>query len=59
MFPGAREHQQVAFGHNALLCGDLEVSGAASGACSQTFSGGGPLPPLEPEITAEVCPRHL
>lgn len=47
------------FGHNALLCGALEVTGAASGASSQTTSGSGPLPPLEPEITALVCPRLL
>ena len=41
-------------GHNALLSGALEMNGAASGVCSQTPSGGEPLPPLEPEITVVV-----
>ena len=58
LFPGVREHQQVVFGHSALLCGAFEVNGAASGFRSQTPSGGEPLQPLEPEITAVVC-RHL
>ena len=57
VFPGVQEHQQVVFGHRALLCGALEVNGAASGVCSQAPSGSEPLPPLEPEITAVVCPR--
>ena len=58
--PGVQEHQQLVFGHNALLCGAFEVKGAASGVPSQTPSGGEPLPPLEPEITAlVVCPRLL
>ena len=59
VFPGVREHQQMVFSHNALLCGDFEVNGAASGVCSGTPSGGEPLPPLEPEITVMVCPHHL
>ena len=59
IFPGVQEHQQVAFGHRALLCGALEVNGAASGVCSQAPSGSEPLPPLEPEITAVVCPCLL
>ena len=58
VFPGVLEHQHVVFGHNALLCGALEVSGAASGVCSQTSSDGEPLPHLEPEITVVVCPDH-
>ena len=57
--PGVQEHQQVVFGHSALLCGALEVNGAASGVCSWTSSGSKPLPPLEPEITAVVCPHLL
>ena len=57
--PRGAEHQQVVFGHSTLLCGALEVNGAASGVCSQTPSGGEPLPPLEPEITVVVCPHHL
>ena len=36
MLPGEQEQQHVVFCHNALLCGTLEVLGAASGACSQT-----------------------
>ena len=59
MFPGVRVHQQEVFGHNALLFGALEVNGAASDVCSRTPSGSKPLPPLEPEITAVVCPRLL
>ena len=59
VFPGVREHQQVVFGHHALLCSALEVTGAVSGACSQTSSGSEPLPPLEPEITMVACPCHL
>ncbi len=59
VFPGVREHQQVVFSHSALLCGALEVNGAASGICSWTPSGGEPLPPLEPEITVVVCPYLL
>ena len=58
MFSGVREHQQVVFGHNALLCDAFEVIGAASGACSWTPSDGGSLSPLEPEITAVVFPHH-
>ena len=49
----------MVFGHNALLCGALEVIGAVSGACSWTPSVGGPLLPLEPEITIVVCPCLL
>ena len=30
MYPGEREKQQVVLSHNALLCGALEVIGAAS-----------------------------
>ena len=48
----------MVLGHSALLCGALEVSGAASGVCSQTSSDGEPLPHLEPEITVVVCPDH-
>ena len=59
VFPGLQEHQQMVFGHSALLCGALEVNGAASGVCSQTPSGGEPFPSLEPEITVVVCPRLL
>lgn len=59
VFPGVWEQQQLVFSLNALLCGALEVNGAASGVCSQTPSGGEPLPPLEPEITVVVCPHHL
>ena len=59
VYPGVREHQQVVFGHNALLCGAFELNGAASGVCSQILGGGEPLPPLEPEITAVVHPRLL
>ena len=29
MFPEVQEHQQVVFGHSVLLCGALEVIGAA------------------------------
>ena len=58
VFPGVREQQQVVFGHNALLCGALEVNRAARGVCSWTPSGSKLLPPLEPEITAMVC-LHL
>ena len=58
VFPGCLEHKQVVSGHNALLCGALEVNGAARGVCSLTPSGGKPLPPLEPEITAVIC-HHL
>ena len=36
-----------------------ELTGAASGACSQTPSGGGACPPLESEITSVVCPCYL
>ena len=36
-----------------------EVTGATSGACSQTPSGGRPCLPLESEITALVCPCCL
>ena len=54
-----QEHQQLVFGHNALLCGALEVNGAASGTCSWTPSGGEPLPLLEPEISVVVCPYLL
>ena len=57
MFPGVGEYQQMVFGHNALLCGVLEKNGAASGVCSWTLSGGETLPPLEPEITAVICPH--
>ena len=46
----------MVFGHSALVCGALEVNGAASVVCSQTPSGGEPLPLLEPEITVVVCP---
>ena len=49
----------MVFGHSALVCGALEVNGAASVVCSQTPSGGEPLPLLEPEITAVVCPHLL
>ena len=67
VFPGVREHQQVVFGHNALLCGALEVSMAASGVCSLAPSGGESLPLLEPEITVVIgscascrpCKKHL
>ena len=59
VLPDIGEQQQVVFGHNALLCGALEVTGAASGACSQTPSGGGARPPLESEITSVVCPCYL
>ena len=59
LLPGVREQQQVVFGHNALLCGTLEVNGASSGACSQTPSGGRPCPPVESEITTVVFPHHL
>ena len=59
MFLGVREHQQVVFGHNALLCGALEVNGAASDFCSGIPSGGGPCPPLESGITVAVCPCCL
>ena len=38
--------------------GAVDVTGAASGACSWTPSGGRPLPPLQPEITGLVC-LHL
>ena len=34
VLPGLQEQQQVVFGHSALLCGTLEVIGAASNACS-------------------------
>ena len=44
------------FSHNAVLCGTLEVLGAASGACSRTSSGSGPGPPLESEITGFALP---
>ena len=56
VFPGVQKYQQVVFGHNAFLWGALEVIGAA---CSQTPSGGGPLPLLEREITVVVCPHLL
>ena len=41
VFPEMQEHQQVVFGHNALLCGTLEVIEATSGACSWTSGGVG------------------
>ena len=44
------------FSCNALLWVLPEITGAASGACSQTPSGGGSCPPLESEISAVVCP---
>ena len=59
MLPGVQEQQQVVFGHSALLCGALEVNGAASSVCSWTPSGGKPLPSLEAEITVVVCPCLL
>ena len=59
VFPGMQEYQQVVFGHNALLCGALEVNGVASGVCSWTSSGGGPCTPLESEMIVAVRPRHL
>ena len=59
VLPAVQEHQQVVFSHNALLCGTREVHGAGSGICSQTPSIGEPLPPLEPELTALLCPRLL
>ena len=59
VFSGVQEHQQVVLGHNAILCGALEVNGAASVVSSQTPTGGEPLPPLEPETTAVVCPHLL
>ena len=59
VFPGVQEHQQVVFGHNALLCGALSVNGAASDFCSGIPSGSGPHLPLEPEITVVVCPHPL
>ena len=36
-----------------------EVIVTASDSCSGTSSGSGPFPPLESEITAVACPRHL
>ena len=59
VFPGVREHQHVVFGHNALLCGALEVSEAAGGVCSWRPGSGKPLPPLESEIIVVVCPCLL
>ena len=52
VFLGVQEHQQMLFGHHVLLCGACEVNEAVSGVCSQTPSGGEPLPSLEPKITA-------
>ena len=34
VFPRVQEHKHVVFSHNALLCGVLEVNGAASDFCS-------------------------
>ena len=59
VFPGVQEHQQVVFGHNALLYSTLEVNGAASHVCSWTPSGGEPLPHLEPQIAVVICPCLL
>ena len=53
VFPGLQEHQQVVFGHGALLCSALEMNGAASDFCSGIPSGSGPLPPLESEMPAD------
>ena len=52
------EHQQVVFGHNALLCGALEMIGAA------VVPVHGPLvvaghPPLESVLTVVFCPHLL
>ena len=41
VLPRVREQHQVVFGHNALLHGTLEVTGAESGICSWTPSGDG------------------
>ena len=43
------------FGHNPSSVVPYESVGAASGACSQTPSGGGSCPLLASEITAVVC----
>ena len=51
VFLEVQEYQQVAFGHNALLCGALKVNGAASDFCSDISHGSGPCPPLESGIT--------
>ena len=59
VFPGLQEHQQVVFGHNALLCGALKVNWTASGVCSCTPSDGKLLPLLELEITVVVFPYLL
>ena len=59
VLPGMQEQQRVVFGPSALLCGALEMVGAASGSCSWTPNAGGPCPPLESEITVVVCPHHL
>ena len=50
----------MVFSHNALLSGALEVNGAASGVCSQTLSGGEPLPPrwFAPTFY-RPCQKHL
>ena len=56
VLPDIGEQQQVVFGHNALLCCTLEVTGATSGSCSRTPSGGRPCPCLELEVTAVFCP---
>ena len=56
---GMQKQQQMVPGHNALLCGALEVIGAASSACSWTPSGSGSCPPLETKITVVVCLSHV
>ena len=50
VFPGVREHHLVVFCHSALLCGALEVNGAASDFCSGISNGSGPCLPLESGI---------
>ena len=58
-FPGEGEQQRVVFGHHAIFCGASKVIGVRRGTCPHTPDGGGPHPPLEPEVTMVVCPHHL
>ena len=59
VFWGVQENHQMVFSHSALLCGALEVIGAASGVCSLTPIGIRILPPLELEISVVVLPTTV
>ena len=56
MLPGVQEQQQPVFGHNALLCGTLEVIETTDGACSWNPSSGRLHPPLESDTCGGLSP---